>query len=165
MDYLTDLSQEELKVKLKYNYETGVFTWKDMKYKHSSIAGSNRDGYITININGKNYLAHRLAWLYVYGIWPRGHIDHINGIVTDNRINNLREVSKSQNGMNRGVQINNILGVKGVSPSGNKYVARIGVRGITYYLGTFKTIEEAVNARREAETEYFGEYANKTEAR
>lgn len=165
MDYLTDLSQEELKAKLEYNPQTGVFTWKDIKYKHSNIAGSNRDGYITINVNGKNYLAHRLAWLYIYNVWPKGHIDHINGLVTDNRIDNLREVSKSQNGMNRGVQINNVLGVKGVSSSGNKYVARIGIKGITYYLGTFETIEEAVNARREAETEYFGEYANKTEAR
>ena len=106
MDYLTDLSQEELKAKLEYNPQTGVFTWKDIKYKHSNIAGSNR-----------------------------------------------------------GVQINNVLGVKGVSSSGNKYVARIGIKGITYYLGTFETIEEAVNARREAEAEFFGEHAYQEKTR
>jgi hypothetical protein len=164
---LTDLSHEELKILLDYDPETGLFTWKDLRYKHNEVAGTDRDGYITIYIKGKNYLAHRLAWFYFHGTWPTTIVDHRNTIVTDNRIDNLRESSKSQNGMNRGVQINNMLGVKGVSPSGNKYVARIGINRITYYLGTFDTIEEAINARREAEIEYFGEFANtgKAEAR
>lgn len=161
---MTDLSLEEVKALLDYNPNTGLFTWKELKYKHNEVAGIERDGYITISIKGKNYLAHRLAWFYSYGMWPTTLIDHRNTIVTDNRLNNLRESTKSQNGMNRGVQINNILGVKGVSPSGNKYVARIGINRVTHYLGTFDTIEEAIHARREAEIEYFGEFTNTREA-
>lgn len=105
-------------------------------------------------------MAHRLAWFYIHGEWPET-IDHKNGITVDNRLENLRAVTKSQNAMNRGVQINNILCVKGVSKSGSKFVARIGVNGVTHYLGTFATVEEASEAYVKAAERHFGSHARK----
>jgi hypothetical protein len=100
-----------------YNPETGVFT--RLKARGAQRAGTvpgrlNEEGYIKIKINGKEYGAHRLAWLYVYGEWPSLFIDHINRAKADNRIQNLRDVSRSENGRNRGEPLNNVSGKSGV---------------------------------------------------
>ena len=100
-----------------------------------------------------------IEWLCVYGVWPSNHIDHINQVKHDNRIINLREASSAQNNINQPAQINNILGVKGVKRHGNKFVARINHNRVQYYLGLFNTLEEAINARREAEQEFYGEFS------
>ena len=113
------ITQEELKNLFNYNLETGVFTRKIATGRYNrfpigSIAGAKHSqGYLVIVINGKTYRNHRLAWLYVYGIFPK-EIDHINGIKDDNRINNLRECNRSQNVMNYQVKNNNELGIKGL---------------------------------------------------
>lgn len=96
-----------LKEYLHYNPNTGIFTWIKLSSKYSRIkigqkAGCNNGaGYICIEINNKNYKAHRLAWYLYYGTWPKGQIDHINGVKEDNRINNLRDVTSSTNSKNR----------------------------------------------------------------
>jgi hypothetical protein len=89
---------------LQYNPETGVIIWnyKGKLAFPGKLAGSiNKNGYIQIYLKGKQYYAHRLAWYLHYGKWPTKHVDHINGIRNDNRINNLRDVSASINLLNQ----------------------------------------------------------------
>lgn len=156
-----ELSQEQLKNNLEYDTETGIF----YRIKTGQIAGcENTDGYISISLGGKRYLAHRLAWLYVYGYDTPRYIDHIDQIRSHNWITNLREASSAQNNINQGPQINNILGVKGIKRHGNKFVARITYDKVTHYLGLYSTIEEAICAREEAEIKFYGIFATKAKA-
>ena len=110
------------------------------------------NGYLTIFCNGFRYAAHRLAWLYVHGEWPPAHIDHINGIRTDNRISNLRSVTASVNAQNmRRAMKNSKTGVLGVTKCGNRFKAQLAIpRGSNKYLGLFKTIGEAQQAYLDA---------------
>ncbi len=102
-------------------------------------------GYLTVQINGKNYKAHRVVWAMVNGYWPKHYIDHINGIRTDNRISNLREATHSQNLCNCKHYSNNKSGMKGVSfhRGTGKWVAQITVNGTPKYLGLFEKKEDA----------------------
>lgn len=117
-------------------------------------AGSrSTDGYIDIKIDGRTYRAHRLAWLYTYGRWPTGQIDHRNGVRDDNRINNLRDVSRDVNAQNqrqahRGKSTNLPIGVYPPDPrwGSSGYTAQIGVGGKKIKLGTFTTVGEAYAA-------------------
>jgi len=88
-------------------------------------------------------------------------LDHINGNKSDNRKSNLRPCNKSQNAMNSRLPKNNTSGYKGVNKHQGKFTARIKANGINYYLGIFDDIKEAVNARKQAEQKYFGEFAPK----
>lgn len=154
---VTYLTVQQLRELLDYNEDTGHFYRKNGEY-----AGSERpDGYVAVSVDGKVYLAHRLAWFYMYGVWPT-KLDHKNQSRHDNSITNLREATHSQNNQNRGPQINNMLGIKGVKRHGNKFVARITHNRIQHYLGLFDTIGEAINARREAANKYFGEFQNES---
>lgn len=142
---------------LSYDSETGQFTWRTDKSgtaKSGSIGGRkpSSNGYLRIGIDGRNRFAHRLAWLYVYGVNPDGQIDHINRIKTDNRIENLRVVTNKQNRQNSGPRRGSASGVKGVSVSSwkNKWHAQIGVDGVNISLGRFDSIEKASEAYAEA---------------
>jgi hypothetical protein len=90
---------------LQYDPKTGDIIWlkkPSPKVYIGDIAGNlNSLGYLRIQFYGKSYYAHRLAWFLYYGNWPKNDIDHINGIKTDNRISNLRDVTKSENNYNR----------------------------------------------------------------
>lgn len=113
------------------------------------------DGYIVTQINGSTVRLHR----FILGS-DTELIDHRNGNRADNRRSNLRPATKQLNGINRGANSNNVLGIKGVSKLKNgKYTARITVDGRTVHLGTFETIDEAHNARSKKERELFGEFA------
>lgn len=107
-------------------------------------------GYLNIQIDGRLYMVHRLGWLYVHGAWPKGDIDHINGVRDDNRIENLRDVTRSINCQNqRRAQASSRTGLLGVSIDKAKrnrpspYVAAISYGGRTHYIGAFKTPELA----------------------
>lgn len=153
------MSQERLKELLEYDPDTGWFTRRVQVNNRCAgiIAGSiNEDGYVSIGIDNKRYLAHRLAWLYIYGKWPDYDIDHRDKDKSNNSINNLRLAIEGINNYNRDAQINNILGVKGVKQHGNKYIARRTIRGNTIYLGIFNTIEEATKAYDEAAQKHLG---------
>ncbi len=106
---------------------------------------------------------HRIIMEYWHGNPGKGfHVDHINGIKNDNCKSNLRFCTPSQNLMNRGPQKNNTSGFKGVyfyKPR-NKWHAQIQVNGIKKHIGYFTNLEDAVKARRNAEIEYFGQYAH-----
>lgn len=146
--FAADLTVEELKDVLHYDPETGQFTWikRTAKCVHvGDVAGNvNKFGYCTIGIKAKIYKAHRLAWLYMTGEWPKGLIDHINGDKSDNRFANLRVVDESGNSQNiRKPNIRNKSGYMGVIKYYNQWRANITINNKTQWLGDFATPEEA----------------------
>ena len=146
------ISQDELKALLHYDPDTGVFTWKVNRkggVKAGDITGYEaRNGYIQIGVNSKVYLAHRLAWLYVNGIWPECDIDHINGQRFDNKIINLRLATRTENNQNRTAKSNNKSRYLGVywHKAAQKWAAEIKLSGKKVYLGLFTTPELAHEA-------------------
>jgi hypothetical protein len=161
------LAVEVLKSNVLYDPATGIFTRIKNHPKRKYIAGSvtgvpRPDGYVQIMIDGKIFLAHRLAWLYVHGVMPEHYVDHINGIKNDNRIENLRDVKQSVNLQNQkrakrnrvsssmlGVSFNN----KGKSKD-RPYRARIVVDHKEIHLGTFSQEQEAHDAYLVAKRQY-----------
>jgi len=136
-----------LKTRLDYNKDTGVFTYLKTrcKSKVGTVAGSaNSKGYLLVKIDGISIKLHHLAWAYSFGEFPSKTIDHINGIPSDNRIENLREVTSRINSENqRRPHSNNKSGFLGVSKAGNKYKAQIKVDGKKIYLGSADTPDDA----------------------
>src|ERR1035441_176851 len=136
------LTQDRLKKLVSYNCGTGEFTSliQRGKSRAGSIIGSSRyDGYKSITINYRHYLAHRLAWFYICGRWPREHIDHINGDPSDNSFSNLREATNGQNNANSRMSIRNRSGVRGVRwhDLSSKWLAEITKNGKTRHPGIF----------------------------
>lgn len=111
------------------------------------VAGAaNSQGYVTVGVSGVWHGAHRVIWEMVNGPIPEGmEIDHINGVRSDNRLGNLRLVTRAENTRNRKRQVNNTSGYMGVywNKEHGKYRAQIGVAGTRRYLGSFATAEEA----------------------
>lgn len=99
-----ELTVERLREVLDYSPESGQFIWlisSSPNCKPGQVAGTTTArGYRQIRVDGTTYLAHRLAWLHATGAWPQEHIDHINGITADNRLVNLRDVSRFVNAQN-----------------------------------------------------------------
>lgn len=141
-----------------FDYEAGVFRWK----KNGAIAGyAINTGYRAIKINGHQYVVHKLVWLYVYGIWPSGPLDHVDCNKSNNKIENLRLADASLNAANISVRPDNALSRKGVQlhKATGKYRARIFIKGKHISLGLHHKIEDAVSAYAKAAKEHFGEYA------
>ena len=86
---------------VSYDPLTGLFTHKVGRLKGQEAGTVNGRGYVDIKLRQKIYQAHRLAWFYTYGEWPKLEIDHKNRIRTDNKIDNLRDVSHQVNSMNK----------------------------------------------------------------
>lgn len=163
---MAELTQKYLRETLHYDSETGVFTWRippARNVKEGSVAGClTNHGYIQIGVKNKLYMAHRLAWLYVYGKWPTNLIDHINGIRCDNRITNLREATSAENQYNMSKAKNNTSGVKGVTWSRlhKRWRAQCRVNGKIYRLGLFKDICEAEQVVKKFREQHHGKFAN-----
>lgn len=162
------ITQEELKEILIYNPENGIFTWKvdiGRRLKAGSIAGClEPNKYWVIRYQGRRYYAHRLAWLLTYGELPIKFIDHKDRVRSNNRINNLRECSRSKNAMNQGIPSNNTSGFKGVSWNSeiNKWYALCtGING-RENLGSFDTPEEASKAYNDFASVHHGEFYKDT---
>lgn len=163
------LTADNLKNVLIYDPETGLFEWllkPSVGVNIGDVAGAiTSEGYVTISYRRKAYRAHRLAWPYVYGEYPKNLIDHINGVRADNRIANLRPATNSQNLMNSKVRRESKTGIKGVSERnwpGRRFCAAIVIGGSRRHLGVFHTASEASNAYRQAARDHFGEYARLT---
>jgi len=146
--------------KLNYNKDTGIFTWlKDgtRGVKAGDIAGSKtKDGYIKLSVGGKKILAHRVAWLLVYGEFAQGNLDHINRNKSDNRIKNLRLATYEQNAQNREKNSKNTSGYKGVTwhKRDKKWQAAITVKGKVLHLGYYSIPEDAFVAYVQASKKY-----------
>ena len=153
------LTAERLRELLRYDPETGIFTWRTNRRggaRAGNIAGCKTDGYIQIHVDGEIHRAHRLVWLYVTGKWPVLYLDHKNGSRNDNRFSNLREATKAQNNRNHRPHPNSKSGFKGVSTDhGYGWRARCAEQ----YLGFFRSPEEAAKAYDRAAREKWGEFA------
>lgn len=156
--------QEYLQSILEYNPDTGVFKWKALvsqtqnKRTIGSVAGCiNKLGYCTIGIKGKLYKGQRLAWLYMTGEWPIHDIDHINGVRSDNRFSNLRDITRTHNAQNRrSVGSRTTSGYLGVSWCWTRllWLAHISVYGKQKHLGYFGTPEDAYHAYLQAKRQF-----------
>lgn len=142
-----DLTQERLRELIAYEPITGRFIWT--KARRSVTVGKeagtiNSRGYRNLCIDGTLYLAHRVAWFYMHGVWPE-QIDHINGNKADNRWENLRECTAAENGQNLALNPRNKVGLPGVffNNTRNRWQASIQIAGKPKYLGRYKTAEEA----------------------
>jgi hypothetical protein len=147
------ITQERLKSLLVYDPNTGVFCWR----KNNKLAGTlHATGYWRVQIAGRPYLAHRLAWLYTYGCFSNFNVDHINHDRQDNRILNLRIVTRSENQHNRKRRTQSSSGFLGVSwfKPKNKWRAYIKANNKRHHLGWFSNVEDAVQARINAEHLY-----------
>ena len=163
-DIESTLTAELLRIVLEYNEISGQFTWKvppkNQSIEIGDVAGYLRsNGYWYIKIGGRSYSAHRLAWMYVHGVWPPRLIDHINGVKSDNRIANLRPASMSQNKSNGALYASNSSGFKGVTKCKNKWKTQITHDQVVFYLGLFNTKEEAHEAYLKAASERHGDFA------
>ena len=158
------ISQAQLKEVLEYNPDTGVFIWRKPngnRVKVGNVAGNKSvNGYIRIKIK-KEYLAHRLAYLYMIGNFPENDIDHINHIKDDNRWVNLRAATSAQNRANTKKRINNKAGYKGVcwDKQKKKWCANITHISKHMHIGYYTTPQEAAEAYNKKAIELFGEFA------
>lgn len=143
------LTFERARELLVYDPETGVFTRKT----GGAVSGTIYNGYVRLGIDGRNYRAHRVAWLVFHGRWP-GALDHIDGDRANNRIANLREVTTTENNRNKKIGRNNTSGVLGVYKHRNRWRANIKAGGKLLTIGHFASFDEAVAARKAAERQY-----------
>lgn len=160
MEVHMELTQSVLKDLLHYDPNTGMFKWITPplgRFKSREFAGGiDGDGYWKIKVCGSHHRAHRLAFLYMNGAMPDQEVDHINGVRTDNRWENIRLVSGSENAKNKCLQKNNKSGITGVfwDHRKNKWTSKIMVNRTTIKLGDYTLFSKAVDARKRAEKNY-----------
>lgn len=156
---------------VRYIPETGQIFWENrtgrLSYLNGTEAGTKcwqLDGSPAgrlISIDGVRYKCSRIIWVLCHGHLPDGYVvDHINGDPWDDRIENLRLATESQNKANRRAYNISKTGIKGISPRKNgKFQVRIGHGGHRFQVGNFGSIEEAAEAFRSAEELLHGEFA------
>lgn len=163
--YKTDLEVNHLKSLVSYDPETGLFRWKKNRggtARSGELAGCRMaNGYWKISIGNRPFLGHRLAWFYQTGSWPDCQIDHVNGVRDDNRFSNLRQSTHTENARNHGSGKRNKSGCVGVFwlDKPGKWWAYIHYNRKNVNLGKFDTYDEAVAARKHAESELYKEFA------
>jgi hypothetical protein len=153
------LTAERLRELLHYDPAIGVFKriLELSRRRRDKVGSLTWNKYLLICVDGKQYRAHRLAWLYMTGSWPTSDIDHKNRIKTDNRWTNLRQATRKQNMENTGLQKNNKSGICGVYWDTNRerWHAMIQHNKRMIHIGRFVAFEDAVKARKDAENLYF----------
>lgn len=164
------LTQDYIKERFSYNQKTGHLSWKNrpehdfISKKYQSIfnarfankeSGSFCNGYLRTQIDKKSYFNHLIIWVYVYGRYPEKNIDHIDGNRANNKIENLREVTKLENAKNQKLYKNNGSGFSGVrfDKSLNKWRVQIGSGKNRKHIGIFEERDAAIRARQKAEKE------------
>lgn len=150
-------TQEYLKEVYDYDPNTGHLLYK-IKTSNSIKIGDipgyfDKEGYRIMSVKSSPYFAHRIIWFWHFGKWPEYEIDHINLNKNDNRINNLRDVTRSVNSFNKYLHVNNKSGYRGVIfiERIGKYRSNIKINKKNKYLGYFKYIQDAIAARKKAE--------------
>lgn len=155
------LTHSRLLELLHYDAATGVFTRRTSvgRFARGTISGTDHcRGYRRLRVDGRNYLAHRLAWFYIHGRWPSAQVDHKNRDRADNRIDNLREASARQNAVNRAPRGPWPKGVY-FRPEKGKWVAKINEAGKHFHIGYFTSPEAASAAYQKRALAANGEYA------
>jgi hypothetical protein len=158
------LKASRLRELLHYDPDTGIFAWRVGRQgtPQGSIAGNRRrDGRVLIGIDQVRYMAHRLAWLYVTGQFPDTDLDHKDCDPSNNRFDNLRPATFSQNQRNQPTPRNNTSGFKGVTfhKQRGRWRAQIKHKGKVKHLGLFDTPQEAHQAYCKAATEIDPQFA------
>lgn len=156
-----EIDTQILRKLLRYEPETGKLYWLERDDIRFNTQFSGREaftavgshGYHASRVMGTQLLAHRLIWALVYGEWPKHEIDHINGQKTDNRLQNLRSVTASENGRNKRISRRSSSGVIGVywAEHASKWRAEIKIHQKRYHLGYFPSKAQAASARKSAE--------------
>lgn len=156
-EHESSLTRERVRDVLAYNPETGRFSWLQSRgcRKAGAEAGTpNQHGYIVIRVDGRLFMAHRLAWLIAHGEWPSQFIDHINKDGLDNTLANLRECSTQENAQNQRRARSSASGRLGVHQAyrPGRWKARIKVSGKEAHLGIFDSVEAASSAYEHAKS-------------
>ncbi len=166
-DRVTGLTAREVRQRFDYDPREGLFRYRivppnQSKIKIGDIAGFPRRTkygvYLIIKINSRPYYAHRLVWLYVFGDWPIDQLDHKDGNKLNNKLDNLRPATQSNNKSNGKRYNNNTSGFKGVVKCKNKWKAQITHQGKVIYLGLYMTKLDAHAAYVRASRELQGEF-------
>lgn len=137
----------------RYTSERAAKIWNTRYSGKQAFTSDNGRGYRRGTIFYIDILAHRVVWALHYGHWPIRTIDHINGITTDNRIENLRDVSQDENMKNQRFRSTNTTGITGVwhCKKLNKYDAYISINGKRKHIGRYANMDLAISARKEYE--------------
>lgn len=161
------MTQARLKEILHYDPLTGIFTNKVSRsgvYAGEIAGWLHKKGYWYVCVDGISIKGHQAAWLYMTGEWPSGRVDHRDRNKAHNAWLNLRIATNAENCRNLGLNKRNKSGVRGVVYRERKgrnpeWWASIRVDRKPIHLGIFRSLEDAAQARREAELKYFGEFA------
>lgn len=151
------MKEKRLKELLSYDPDSGIpkrVVARRYNAPSGAIVGSERlDGYLQVGLDGKQYLLHRLAFLYVEGFFPENYVDHIDRIRKNNKWSNLRLVSSFCNSQNTNLSKKNTSGIHGVSWNKRirRWRSRMQVRGKEYDLGYYRDLLEAALSRYTAE--------------
>lgn len=151
------LTQARLKELLSYDPLTGEFTniksGKGRKPVGAVVGSVGNSGYVTSMVDGKNYLHHRLAWLYIHGAFPSADLDHRDGVRANNALANLRPATRAENCQNATIRSDNASGQTGVCPVGKRWRVKVCVGGRERHVGYFVTKELAQLAYLSAKSE------------
>ena len=156
MLYWRERSRSDFKTELIY------LQWTP-RHAGKKAGTSNGNGYMTTSYHGKRYYIHHLVFLMFHGYRPK-LLDHINGVRNDNKIENLREVTSSQNSMNTALRSDNVSGTKGVSwhKGAKKWTVTLQTGKVPKYMGLYEDYELACLMASEARDAYHGEFARRT---
>lgn len=159
------LTQIRLKELMEYDPDTGFFTrlrGRGGEAAGGRVGGPDKDGYWMIAIDGVRYKAHRLAFLYMTGMFPNGDVDHINRVTGDNRWSNIREATRAQNMANIGTTKANKSGHRGVCwvEQKKRWKAQIRRNGKNHHIGYYKSAVDAANAYAVEAISVHGDFAH-----
>jgi hypothetical protein len=155
------IDQETVKKLFYYDADSGMLLWRNASSRNvkpwQEAKAPNGHGYYSVKINNKSYLVHRVIWLYVYGNFPQSDIDHKNRIRNDNRLCNLRAVTRTDNCQNISLPSHNKSGHLGVSwfKSHNCWTVYVKVDKKNKWLGYYKNLDAAIAARKAGEAKYY----------
>jgi hypothetical protein len=165
---MKQITQEFAREYLRYEPDTGSLYWTK-KASDKTVVGKkagwqrSKNGYRQVGFMGQIIYEHRLIWLFVNGSFPDGQIDHKNGVKDDNRYENLRHATSSQNLVNIGAKRDNTSGAKNVHwcNRSSKWIAKAKIYGKTHYAGSFDCFQAAVIAAAAVRDKVHGEFAHR----